>query len=44
MVEGTSYRPTYHYETICHCMLGYVSVVCMIYCALALLNVSSRSY
>ena len=32
------YRPTQHYETVSHCMLGYVSVVFMIYCAMALLN------
>ena len=33
-VEGTImqlYRPTRHYETVCHCLLGYVSVVFIIY-------------
>ena len=38
------YRPTRHYETVCYCLLGYVSVVFLIYCAIALLKFSSLSY
>ena len=45
--EGTVmqlYRPTRHYETVCHCLLGYVSVIFMIYCGITLLKFSSLSY
>ena len=33
------YRPTRHYETVCHCLLGYVLMVFMINCAIAFIKV-----
>ena len=37
------YSPTRHYETACRLLLGYVSVVFMICCAMALLSFEFES-